>query len=70
MTAPVQERTGTKRRTPQGEEPLRGKEKPRLVVSIALTTALGVAWAAEVGVGVGVSLGNLVTGSVGKPLPR
>ncbi|SEP50831.1 hypothetical protein [Amycolatopsis saalfeldensis] len=46
------------------------KEEPGLVLSIALTTALGVAWAAEVGVGVGVSLGNMVTGNTRKPAPR
>ncbi|WP_329062554.1 hypothetical protein [Amycolatopsis sp. NBC_01480] len=46
------------------------KEEPGLVLSVALTTALGVAWAAEVGVGVGVSLGNMVTGNTRKPVPR
>ncbi|WP_326836185.1 hypothetical protein VSH64_14885 [Amycolatopsis rhabdoformis] len=51
-------------------KPLSRKEEPGLVLSIALTTALGFAWAAEVGVGVGVSLGHLVTGNTGKPLPR
>ncbi|MET7995239.1 hypothetical protein ABZU76_30510 [Amycolatopsis sp. NPDC005232] len=45
------------------------KEKPGLALSIALTTALGFAWAAEVGFGVGVSIGNLVTGNARKPLP-
>lgn len=70
MTAPVQERTGRPRRTNEGGKPLSRKEEPGLVLSIALTTALGFAWAAEVGVGVGVSIGNLVTGNAGKPLPR
>lgn len=70
MTASVQERTSTPRRTTEGVKPLSRKEEPGLALSIALTTALGLAWAAEVGVGVGVSIGNLVTGNTRKPLPR
>ncbi|MFI5614299.1 hypothetical protein [Amycolatopsis sp. NPDC051903] len=46
------------------------KEEPGLALSIALTTALGFAWAAEVGVGVGMSIGHLVTGNAGKPIAR
>jgi hypothetical protein len=57
-------------RTSEGAQLLSRKEEPGLVLSIALTTALGVAWAAEVGVGVGVSLGNMVTGNTRKPVPR
>ncbi|MEV6896643.1 hypothetical protein [Amycolatopsis sp. NPDC051372] len=45
------------------------KEEPGLALSIALTTALGFAWAAEVGFGVGVSIGNLVTGNTRKSAP-
>ena len=71
MTASVKDiPAASGRRTSKGAPLLPHKEEPGLVLSIALTTALGVAWAAEVGVGVGVSLGNMVTGSTRKPLPR
>lgn len=71
MTAPVKDiPVAPGRRTTEGAHLLSRKEEPGLVLSIALTTALGVAWAAEVGVGVGVSLGNMVTGNTRKPAPR
>jgi hypothetical protein len=71
MTAPVKDiPVVTGRRASEGAQLLSHKEEPGLVLSIALTTALGVAWAAEVGVGVGVSLGNMVIGNTRKPVPR
>jgi hypothetical protein len=71
MTAPVKDIPVVPgRRTREGAHLLSHKEEPGLVLSIALTTALGVAWAAEVGVGVGVSLGNMMTGNTRKPAPR